>query len=413
MPGAPPNAGSGSLQTRIQQATDQAAASGATLSVGILDRKTHELISNGNTQIIGTASVAKLFIADDLLLQEAQGKTTLSPSDRQALDVMLQSSDDGAAEKFWDQGGGDNIISQVASRYGLASTTPPSDGRWWNTMSSLTDVIYYYDKLLDGAGGLPAERAKIIVNDLAQSTPNGIDGYPQRFGIPDGLFAEPVAVKQGWMCCIGTEWMHLSTGVVGADRRYIVVVESLQSSDDATARADDHPGGQNDVPQRPDRAHNLLSAGRIARLEIGAAIAGALQRNLPAPGGNARMIAGQQNLGDLEVPPARRPGVAGPLQQTLEHRRVRILAMRRRIAQNAGHQPQYGLDHHNGRGLAARQHIVADRNFFDPHPPTGILDDALVDALVAAAGEHQVFLGAPALGGCLGEQLTGGARNNQ
>jgi hypothetical protein len=235
-PGAPPSAGSRGLQTRIQQATDQAAAGGATLSVGILDRKTHELLSNGNTQIIGTASVAKLFIADDLLLQEAQGKTTLSPSDRQALDVMLQSSDDGAAEKFWDQGGGDNIISQVANRYGLSSTTPPSDGRWWNTMSSLTDVIHYYDKLLDGAGGLPAERAKIIVNDLAQSTPNGIDGYPQRFGIPDGLFAEPVAVKQGWMCCIGTEWMHLSTGVVGSDRRYIVVVESLQSSDDATAR---------------------------------------------------------------------------------------------------------------------------------------------------------------------------------
>jgi hypothetical protein len=235
VPGAP-IAGFNGLQARIQQATDQAATSGATLSVGILDRKTHELISNGNTQIIGTASVAKLFIADQLLLQEVQGKTRLSAEDRQALDVMLQSSDDGAAERFWDQGGAGDIINQVANRYGLSSTTPPSDGRWWNTMSSLTDVIHYYDKLLDGTGGLPAERAKVIVNDLAQSTPNGIDGYPQRFGIPDGLFAEPVAVKQGWMCCIGTEWMHLSTGVVGADRRYIVVVESLQSSDDATAR---------------------------------------------------------------------------------------------------------------------------------------------------------------------------------
>ncbi|MCV7409060.1 hypothetical protein AWC05_06325 [Mycobacterium florentinum] len=239
LPEAPPVLPSGSfggLQARIQQATDQAAAAGATLSVGILDRKTHELISNGNTQIIGTASVAKLFIADDLLLQEAQGRTTLSPDDRAALDVMLQSSDDGAAERFWGQGGGDNIITQVANRYGLSSTTPPSDGRWWNTMSSLTDLIHYYDELLDGAGGLSADRAKIIVNDLARSTPTGIDGYPQRFGIPDGLFAEPVAVKQGWMCCIGTEWMHLSTGVVGSDRRYIVVVESLQSSDDATAR---------------------------------------------------------------------------------------------------------------------------------------------------------------------------------
>ncbi len=226
----------GGLPARIQQAIDEAAAGGATLSVAVLDRKTHELVSNGNSQIIGTASVAKLFIADDLLLAESQGRTALPPEDRQALDAMLQSSDDGAAEKFWGQGGGDAIISQVATRYGLSSTTPPSDGRWWNTMSSLTDLVRYYDMLLNGSGGLPADRAMIIVNDLARSTATGIDGYPQRFGIPEGLFAEPVAVKQGWMCCIGSDWVHLSTGVIGADHRYVMVVQSLQSSDDATAR---------------------------------------------------------------------------------------------------------------------------------------------------------------------------------
>jgi hypothetical protein len=103
-------------------------------------------------------------------------------------------------------------------------------------MSSVTDLIRYYEMLLDGSGGLPTDDAKIIVNDLAQSTPNGLDGYPQRFGIPDGLYAEPVAVKQGWMCCIGSDWMHLSTGVIGADHRYIMVVQSLQPADDATAR---------------------------------------------------------------------------------------------------------------------------------------------------------------------------------
>ena len=46
-------------------------------------------------------------------------------------------------------------------------------------MSSLTYLIRYYDMLLDGSGGLPAQRAMIIVNDLARSTPNGVDGYPQ------------------------------------------------------------------------------------------------------------------------------------------------------------------------------------------------------------------------------------------
>ncbi|MGA7050978.1 MAG: hypothetical protein WBZ37_06830, partial [Mycobacterium sp.] len=232
---AEPSAAFGGLQARVEQATRQAAAGGATLSVAILDRATHQLVSNGNTQIVGTASVAKLFIADDLLLQASQGRT-LSPDDRQALDTMLQASDDGAAEKFWGRDGGSAIITQIADRYGMTSTTPPSDGRWWNTMSSATDLIRYYDMLLNGSGGLPPERAGIIVNDLAESTPNGADGYPQRFGIPDGLYAEPVAVKQGWMCCIGSDWMHLSTGVIGADRRYIMVIQSLQPSDDATAR---------------------------------------------------------------------------------------------------------------------------------------------------------------------------------
>lgn len=251
------DAGLGQLQARVQQAIDAAAASGATLSVAILDRTSHRLVSNGNGQVIGTASVAKLFIADDLLLHESEGKATLTPEDRQALDVMLQSSDDGAAERFWGQGGGSAIITEVATRYGLASTTPPSDGRWWNTMSSITDLIRYYDMLLDGSGGLPPAQAKIIENDLAQSTPNGVDGYPQRFGIPDGLYAEPVAVKQGWMCCIGMDWMHLSTGLVGADRRYIMVVQSLQPSDDATARdtitqavKTMFPAGRIDPPRR-------------------------------------------------------------------------------------------------------------------------------------------------------------------
>ncbi|MGD1173541.1 hypothetical protein ACKUVQ_09685 [Mycobacterium seoulense] len=229
-------AGPVGLQARVQQATDEAAAVGAALSVAILDRKTHQLVSTGNSQVIGTASVAKLFIADDLLLHESEGKAALSAADRQALDIMLQSSDDGAAERFWGQGGENAIITAVAARYGLTSTTPPSDGRWWNTMSSMTDLIRYYEMLLDGSGGLPADKARVIVDDLSQSTPTGLDGYPQRFGIPDGLYAEPVAVKQGWMCCIGSDWMHLSTGVIGADRRYIMVVQSLQPSDDATAR---------------------------------------------------------------------------------------------------------------------------------------------------------------------------------
>lgn len=241
LPAAPPDAAAPTfdgLQVRIQQATSQADDAGADLTATVLDRNSGQAVSNGNDKPTPIASVAKLFIADDLLLQEAKGQTQLTPDDASSFETMLRSSDDNAANTFWDRGGGSEIITRVAARYGLKSTTTPYDGNWWNTMSTTGDLVHYYDMMMRGAGGLPPERANIILSNLAQSTATGIDGYPQRFGIPEGLFSEPVAVKQGWMCCwSGGNWMHMSTGVIGRDRRFVMAVGSMQPTDDGTARA--------------------------------------------------------------------------------------------------------------------------------------------------------------------------------
>ena len=120
-------------------------------------------------------------------------------------------------------------------------------------MSTTADLVRYYSMLLDGSGGLPPEQAAVILSDLSASTPNGLDGYPQRFGIPDGLFAEPVAVKQGWMPgWNGNDWLHMSTGVIGAgpafrDRH------RLDAARRRRHRARHHyPGHQDDVPRRAD-----------------------------------------------------------------------------------------------------------------------------------------------------------------
>jgi hypothetical protein len=229
------------LQDRERQATTEAAKSGADITVAILDRNTGQLVTNGVGTTIAIASVVKLFIADDLLLQVSKGQTELSPDDRKSLDVMLRASDDSAAENFWNRSGGSAIVNRVVARYGLASTHAPGNGRWFNTISTATDLVHYYDMLLAGTGGLPPEQASIILSNLAASTPTAPDGmvpggvYPQRFGIPEGLFAEPVAVKQGWMCCIGSDWMHLSTGVIGPDRRYVMAISSMQPTGDASA----------------------------------------------------------------------------------------------------------------------------------------------------------------------------------
>lgn len=234
---APPDATVG-LDVRAKAAASQAAQDGADISFTVLDRNTGRTVSGGDGAPFPIASVSKLFIADDLLLQVAKGQRQMTPDERQSFDVMLRSSDDSAAEVFWGEGGGSSIISRVTSRYGLGSTSAPYDGNWWNTMSTTGDLVRYYDMLLDGAGGLPADQAGLILGDLSRSTPTGVDGYPQRFGIPDALFAEPVAVKQGWMCCWnGGNWLHMTTGVIGADHRFVMAMASLQPVDDATARA--------------------------------------------------------------------------------------------------------------------------------------------------------------------------------
>ncbi|BDX33145.1 LppW family protein [Mycobacterium antarcticum] len=246
LPEAPPDepaAAFTGLDVRERQATAAASDSGADITVAVLDRNTGQLVTNGAIGTVAIASVVKLFIADDLLLQVSKGQTRLSPDDRTAFDRMLRSSDDSAAETFWNRSGGSAIISRVVARYGLSATRAPSNGRWFNTMSTVTDLVRYYDMMLAGTGGLPPEQASVIMSNLAASTPTAPDGmvpggvYPQRFGIPEGLYAEPVAVKQGWMCCIGSDWLHVSTGVIGPDRRYVMAISSMQATNAETARA--------------------------------------------------------------------------------------------------------------------------------------------------------------------------------
>ena len=242
LPEAPPDepaAAFDGLDGRTKQATADAAAKGADITTVVLDRSTGQRVTNGNGRGIAIASVVKLFIADDMLLRGPP----LSPEDRKLFESMLRNSDDSAAEVFWNRGGGSAIITRVTARYGLGGTRPPGNGRWFNTVSTAADLVRYYDMMLSGAGGLPLVKADMIVDNLAASAPTGIDGmmpggvYPQRFGIPEGLYAEPVAVKQGWMCCIGSDWMHLSTGIIGSDRRYIMAIASDQPASADAARA--------------------------------------------------------------------------------------------------------------------------------------------------------------------------------
>ena len=57
------------LNVRARQATTDAAKKGADITFTLLDRQTGQSISGGDTAPFPIASVAKLFIADDLLVK--------------------------------------------------------------------------------------------------------------------------------------------------------------------------------------------------------------------------------------------------------------------------------------------------------------------------------------------------------
>ena len=217
------------LQYLVNVGGSDAAARGTTAGVAMVDRVTGIYSDNGaNAHLrFGSASLVKLFIADSVLHRARLGQLHLTAADMSSLTVMLRSSDDAAANSFWSRFGSSAIVTDVMHRYHLTETAPPVNARYWGlTQITAHDLVALYRGMLNGAGGLaPADR-DFITTQLRSSTSHGTDGYYQWFGLHDALTKEPVlGIKQGWMCCFsdGHIWRH-STGIVGPDARYIVVV---------------------------------------------------------------------------------------------------------------------------------------------------------------------------------------------
>ncbi|MFD6859483.1 serine hydrolase [Rhodococcus sp. NPDC060090] len=217
------------LAQRIDAATELAAERGAEVTVAVLDRATGARTVGGVNEPLATASVVKLFIADDLLFRESIGEILLADEDYDLIREMLTHSDDSAANLLWEAFDGHEIVERVAERHSLDGTVASVDS-WWNTVTTASDILTWYDDLLSGRGGLDESSAARIIGSLLEFDPTGSDGYDQRFGLPDGLpSAVDLGVKAGWMCCLDSQWIHLSTGFFGNYHRYVVAVLSRET----------------------------------------------------------------------------------------------------------------------------------------------------------------------------------------
>src|SRR5271168_4375127 len=105
-------------------------------------------------------------------------------------------------------------------------------------------------------------------------------------------------------------------------------------------------------------------------------------RLLPPPISDARVIAGQQHVGNAPPLPFARARVMGIFEPA---RLETLLLARFGSPHDAGKQPDAGVEHRERRDLAARKNIVADRDLDQAARP----DDPLVGAFEARTDDHE------------------------
>jgi hypothetical protein len=206
---------------RVRQAT-QAVLPDAQVGYEVFDRTTGSIVASQNAdQQVASMSVVKLLIALDVLARD--NWATPDAGTQQQLHQMLANSDDEIANELWTAGGGPAIVTRTASLLRLTGTAPPDDpGEWGDTKITPQDMVVVYRYL---AEQLPKSDQDLVLGALSDAPKAAADGFDQYFGIPEGMSNASWAIKQGWGTS-GSDAVMNSTGLVGPNWRYVVVVLS-------------------------------------------------------------------------------------------------------------------------------------------------------------------------------------------
>ena len=87
--------------------------------------------------------------------------------------------------------------------------------------------------------------------------------------------------------------------------------------------------------------------------------------------------------------------------------------MASRVAEHTGNEADDSFSDDQHRYFPTDEHIVSDGDLFDAVVAGGIVDDALVNTLIAPTSEHNVVLRRPGPRHVLSKGLTGGRRHNE
>ncbi|MDT0319812.1 serine hydrolase [Streptomyces millisiae] len=213
------------------------------ISVTVLAEDTGLTAAFGNGRF-DTASIVKVDILAALLLRAQDEGRELTAAERAQAAVMIQHSDNDAADELWRSIGGRQGLDAANERLGLVETDGGTLGHWGLTQTTSADQLALLRAVYGTDSPLTAESRGYLRELMGAVTPE------QRWGISaaaDGDFE----LKNGWLPRSRTDlWDVNSIGRITVEgRSYLVAVVS-----------DGHAGFEEGVRLVEDAARAAVAA---------------------------------------------------------------------------------------------------------------------------------------------------------
>ncbi|MFE0582921.1 serine hydrolase [Streptomyces sp. NPDC058874] len=203
------------LATEVEAAVREATAgTEGNAAVAVLDVTTGVSVSVGSVDAeehtFDTASIVKVDILAALLLRAGDAGRSLTAQERQWATVMIENSDNAAANALWDAIGGAQGLAEANTRLGLVETVPGEGAYWGLTRTTPDDQLRLLQAVFGHDSVLSAE-ARNYLGGLMGSV-----AADQAWGVSAAADAPGAAqLKNGWLARSGTGlWVTNSIGRV-------------------------------------------------------------------------------------------------------------------------------------------------------------------------------------------------------